>query len=586
MASQVVDEAPEAADPQHLVAICYRALGDHAAAEAAYRRTLELAPGNAQVLCNYANLLREHGRRAEALELYRRAVAMDPALAQAWLHLGLAALDVGAVPEALSAIDRALGLQPGSAAAWHALGNARRASADLEGAEQAFRQSLSLDASRAAVWINLGATLRLMGRPAEAVPCFERASAAGFAGPELPDARAGALLDAGDLRSALAATRELVRRFPDYVPGYQTLAHILWEYGPAIAADEDPLAVLRAAARSQPDNFRLQLALAGFLLEAGEALEALACARSLRATADGPLLVALEANALELLGRADEASVRFEQAHRILGRSDASFLNAYVRHLLRAGKWDAAAQRAADALETDRDNQEAWAYLGTAWRLLGDEREYWLCDYERIVGNVAVEAPGNWTGGDGFFAALATTLDAMHQARRAPVHQSLRGGSQTPGRLFGRQDPQIAAARRAVLRAVERHIESLPDDPGHPFLRRKARSVRFAGSWSVKLWSSGMHVNHIHPEGWMSSALYVALPPVVRDSDPCGVSRAGWLQFGQPPVELGLDLTPRRYIRPQVGQLALFPSYLWHGTVPFEDDAPRVTIAFDMTPVG
>jgi hypothetical protein len=37
-------------------------------------------------------------------------------------------------------------------------------------------------------------------------------------------------------------------------------------------------------------------------------------------------------------------------------------------------------------------------------------------------------------------------------------------------------------------------------------------------------------------------------------------------------------------IRPEVGQLVLFPSYLWHGTVPFDDAAPRITVAFDAVP--
>jgi hypothetical protein len=37
-------------------------------------------------------------------------------------------------------------------------------------------------------------------------------------------------------------------------------------------------------------------------------------------------------------------------------------------------------------------------------------------------------------------------------------------------------------------------------------------------------------------------------------------------------------------IRPIRGRLALFPSYVWHGTVPFQDEQPRVTIAFDVSP--
>jgi hypothetical protein len=30
----------------------------------------------------------------------------------------------------------------------------------------------------------------------------------------------------------------------------------------------------------------------------------------------------------------------------------------------------------------------------------------------------------------------------------------------------------------------------------------------------------------------------------------------------------------------------LFPSYMWHGTIPFHDAAARTTIAFDAVPVS
>lgn len=184
-----------------------------------------------------------------------------------------------------------------------------------------------------------------------------------------------------------------------------------------------------------------------------------------------------------------------------------------------------------------------------------------------------------------FLAALNSTLDPLHLAKREPVQQSLRGGSQTPGRLFGSSQPVLAVARTALLRAVESWLATLPSVPGHPFLMRKADGVRLSGSWSVKLWSSGQHVNHIHSQGWLSSAFYVSLPPSVGSQAETG-GQAGYIQFGQPPVELGLGLPPRRVVRPEPGRLALFPSFMWHGTVPFEDEQPRVTIAFDMTPLG
>ena len=453
---------------------------------------------------------------------------------------------------------------------------------DLEGAEAAFRRTVALAPGSGRAWVNLGVVLRLLGRPADSLPCLAEARKAGYAGPELGDAEAGSLVDVGQFDVAVEQARALTREFPHYVPGQVMLVHLLWEHGAALAPGEDPLALIRAAVKNQPDHQQLQLAYAGLLLETRQLEEALSHIRALRVHDAHPLLVALEANALELLDRTDQASVRSEQAHRVLGSSDPSFLNAYTRHLLKAGKWDAAALRATEATGIDPHNQEAWAYLGTAWRLLGDPREYWLCDYERLVELVEVQPPPGFGGTDAFLAALEATLDPLHKARREPIHQSLRGGSQTPGKLFGRPDPVIAATGAALLQAIERRLASLPATADHPFLQRNAGTVRFSGSWSVKLWSSGNHVNHIHPEGWMSSAFYVSLPPAVRSQS--GDDIAGYIQFGQPPVDLGLDLPPRRVIRPEVSHLALFPSYMWHGTVPFEDESPRITVAFDMTP--
>lgn len=180
---------------------------------------------------------------------------------------------------------------------------------------------------------------------------------------------------------------------------------------------------------------------------------------------------------------------------------------------------------------------------------------------------------------------LRATLERMHTARTEPLVQSLRKGSQTPGRLFGRSDPAIRIVEEALQQAIEAWLRSLPANADHPFLRRRASGVRFTGSWSVKLRSAGNHVNHIHPEGWISSAFYVSLPPSVVSAD-SSADRSGHIQFGQPPVELGLDLPPRRVVKPVVGTLALFPSYMWHGTVPFLDQQPRMTIAFDMIPRG
>lgn len=583
IARSVAAAAPLAADPHHMLALCHKALGDDAAALAGFGTALTLAPRDASLLANYANFLCRIGRHAEAVELYRRALEVQPAHVEAWTNLGLALRDIGDARAACAALEQAVALRPAAAVAWQALGSARRSAGDLEGAETALRRCLQIAPGNGAAWTNLGVVRRLRGDPTEALECYGSARRAGFAAPEIDDAEASAWLDLGETERALAGARRLVARAPDYAPGHAMLAHILWEHGARVAEGEDPRAAFRAAVQAQPGNRSLGKAYLAFLLDADAADEALQLARAMRAVADELVLLADEALALEMLGRSSEAGALFAKAHATL-RMEAGFLNFYVRHLLKAGQPDAAAARALEALEREPDNQPALAYLGVAWRLLGDPREDWLCGYDRLVGEVVVEPPPGFPDQAAFMAALEATLLPMHRATREPVNQSLRGGSQTPGVLFGRRDPVIAATRDAIARAVAAHVARLPDDPTHPFLRRKSSQVRFVGSWSVRLWSEGRHINHFHQEGWLSSAFYVSLPPSLLQ--PAAGDTAGCIQFGEPPPELGLGLAPRRVIRPRPGQLALFPSYLWHGTVPFHDDAPRLTIAFDALPVA
>lgn len=576
--------APRAPDAQQVLAMCYAEAGDVGKADQAFRHALEFAPNNALVLLNYATMLRKSGRLEDALLSFQRAAEAAPDFAKAWIELGFTALQAGSHQQALTALNRALELEPSSALAWHALGNARRAAGEIEAAEGAFRQAVALVPDYASAWVNLGVVLRLLGRTAEAISCFERAAKIGYASAELSDVVTGTLLDSGQLGAAMDQARQLTKTHPDFVPGHLTLAHILWEYGQT--ADTDAaVAGFRTAVQSRPHNRPLHIAFARFLLSARLAEDALGQIRILRKDDQDPALALIEAEALELLGRSEPAGAIYEQLYRIAGDGDIAFLNAYTRHLLRIGNWTAAADRASAATRIDPSNQEAWAYLGTAWRLLNDPREYWLCDYERLIDLIEVEPPVGFVDTSAFLVALKSTLEPLHQATREPVQQSLRGGSQTPGRLFGRPDPLIAATQSSLLRAIERWLQTLPVDARHPFLMRNTQKVRVSGSWSVRLWSSGNHVNHIHPEGWLSSAFYVALPPSMA-TPRSAADQAGCIQFGQPLTELGLNLPPRRVVQPAPGRLALFPSYMWHGTVPFEDTQSRLTIAFDMLPLG
>jgi uncharacterized protein (TIGR02466 family) len=91
----------------------------------------------------------------------------------------------------------------------------------------------------------------------------------------------------------------------------------------------------------------------------------------------------------------------------------------------------------------------------------------------------------------------------------------------------------------------------------------------------------GHQAPHIHPEAWLSGVYYPLVPEAIR-SDEGG---QGWLAFDEPDRHFPRsDEAPTLRVRPTEGLLVLFPSYLFHRTIPFSGEGARISIAFDVIP--
>jgi hypothetical protein len=290
-----------------------------------------------------------------------------------------------------------------------------------------------------------------------------------------------------------------------------------------------------------------------------------------------------------LLVRAGLAALEFDAAaavdlaERALRAVPA---NATARSLLTAallgvGEAQAALEHCEALLDQTPDDQYLIALKTTAWRLLGDAHYVELCDYESLVLPLELETPAGWPDLTSFFADLTGSLNRLHDPHGHPLlFQSLRHGTETTQDLTRNTDAAIQALFASFAAPIRRYLEHVGEG-ADPLRRRNHGRWRFNGSWSVRLRSSGHHTNHVHPRGWLSSACYIELPDSMRDGGPEGI-----LSFGEPGVATTPALASEYSVRPSVGMLVLFPSYFWHGTVPFRSDQPRLTVAFDVVPAG
>jgi tetratricopeptide (TPR) repeat protein len=118
---------------------------DFAAAEAAYRRTLELDRNNVYAAVEYADLLRETGRTPEAEELIRKSRALLPALPQlAWKEAEIH-LDFERPDAAIAAANAALQLNRNYVRAYIPLAMAEEMKGETASALARYEYVLSLD---------------------------------------------------------------------------------------------------------------------------------------------------------------------------------------------------------------------------------------------------------------------------------------------------------------------------------------------------------------------------------------------------------------------------------------------------------
>ena len=97
-------------------------------------------------------------------------------------------------------------------------------------------------------------------------------------------------------------------------------------------------------------------------------------------------------------------------------------------------------------------------------------------------------------------------------------------------------------------------------------------------AWSV-IYEQGHQISHNHPDGWISGVFYLKVPDDLLDNE-------GSIEFsihGYDHKIIHNNFENYTY-KPKEGDLLLFPSSLYHKTIPYQSKKDRVVVAFDLCP--
>lgn len=474
------------------------------------------------------------GRHAEAAEPLARAARLSPESPETQGNYGNLLLQMGRHQEALDCFLKALALRPTLAELHFNAGVAFAAMEQSEQAVRAFRHALDLKPQLSAASARLAALLQSRGELAEAIRLYREALER-QADPVTWFNLATAQRNAGLMLDSIASYRSALAMRPDYAEAHSNLGEALRDHGDIDAA----IASYRAALTIAPDLAQGHYSLGVLLYD---------------------------------LGRLEEAIPHLEAS-----RQD-DWHDRVLYCLYKTGQIDAFRQQLDARIASGPHDAPLLATLSAHHAAnYGVEDRYTFCPapLDFVHHSHLAELDGD--------SRLRRALleDISHAAIVERDQGRLHFGVQSSGNLFRRPEAsfrELGELIKAELRRYHEHfaasrcrlIENFPTE------------LDISSSWYVKMRKGGHLDSHIHEGGWVSGVVYLAIP----EGDPA--PQAGNIEFsthgdGYP---VRHDDWPRKVLDVKVGDLALFPSSLFHRTIPFDSAEERICIAFDLKPSG
>jgi tetratricopeptide (TPR) repeat protein len=541
---------------------------------AAYRKAIEIKPDHAEAYFTLGNIFLHLGRPDEAIMNYRRTLEITPGFAQAHSNLGAALLGTGRDAEAIESLTTALERAPDLAEAHTNLGIALRNVGRTGEAVGSFQKALELEPEVAETHNNLGAAMEELGRLDEAIGSYGTAIRIKPAYAEAHYNLGNALAESGDHRKAIESYRAAIEIKPGFAAAHDSLGTSLKEMDRL----EEAEASLRQAVAHQPDFAQAHNNLATVLRRLGKLEEsAISCRTALEhdprfadayynlgaaLQLDGQCEAAVEAyqkalafkpdfpdahsnigHALQDLGRFDEAITHFEASGSQIAKARA--LECYFA-LGRVEDY----QKHLDEL-CDSDPTNIWAagistFAAHQWDM---ENPYPFC--KNPLNFITIKnVRSQLSPFESFSARLIEEIKNIRTIWEPPENTTIKG-YHTAGNLFTLETPEIITLQKVISHQIEEYRSAYADRTD-AFIAQWPTHCGLFG-WHIRILKDGYQESHIHPSGWLSGVIYLKMP---KNLDP---------------DEGGITFTLHGRDYPIL-------------TSPFQTDAERQVVAFDLCP--
>lgn len=480
--------------------------------------------------------LLNNGQLAQAEATAKRLIAKHPKTFMLHHILALSLDGQQKFEASVASYQAAIKLNPNMPDLYFNLGIALNNSGQQQKAVAAYEQAIQLNPNFFEAHGNLGTILQGLGQLDAAIKHYQ----AGLnINPQ--DARGHfnlgtALRDKGNLQAAINSYRKAIQLFPNYTDAYNNLGETLRDHGQM----EEAVKQYQEALTRNPEHPNANYNMGEFLY---------------------------------LAKQFDEAAAHFQQSQL------DDWQARYLYCLYKAERFDAFKSALDTVINTQPHNSPLIATLATHYGINFDKTvPYNFCAngldfiyHQSIPALAEKNSP--------LLSALLEDIEHADIAER--VQGMLHYGKQSAGNLFKRPESSFQALAQLILEQFKAYHTKF-SHTNCTLINAFPSTLDFTSSWYVKMQKGGHLTPHIHEIGWISGAVYLKMP------SPSG--NEGAFEYGTHgdnyPIQANKSEAdfPKANLLPSVGDIVLFPSSLFHRTIPFSSDQSRICIAFDLKP--
>jgi tetratricopeptide (TPR) repeat protein len=556
----------------HACAETYFKVGRYSDAQVILKKLLKQVNITPQIMSLSGDINKATGKLDAAVKDYRQAVTMAPKTPELHYNLALALFANSNIVEARVALERALKTRPDYVKALVLLGRCLAATEQFDDAQQAFTKAIKIEPNNYLPHYRLGRLHVYKGNSAKATESLDASLAINQ---QLMPAQEALVLNS-IYSGGHQTTADLIEASLRIAPNNESIIAIATDW--AIENKQDnPYHYYDKAWQNRPTANLFKDFINSLILSSDSSRAEILMADYEASIGKDLAWESAKLKILETQGHYEEMISLIKSSPR---RSKHQMYNCLAHFAL--GHYGTSYDCAQKLHHSQPSNQYYLALLTTALRCLGDKRYDQLADYNKLIlqANLDTQFENSPRFRD-FKTDLIAHLNQLHVTRRAPLQQSVRGGTQTPGNLFAQsKSPLIHSLKHSIADVSQPFFSRLKSaglNESHPIITAFPDTPYFHASWSIRTAEGGFHKSHIHSKGWYSSACYIDVPEVINDE-----SDAGYLVLGKPPFKTKDELEPDYSIKPKAGSLILFPSYVWHATQSYQGKGNRLVVAFDV----